>query len=236
MKHPLQFKKLISSIQENQNSLPDDNRIAVFDADGTLWPEDIGFGFFKYQVKKKVIPDILVNYKKKPKTVCSLMVQNNKGVFFKQYLKWCRDYLKTKPLKVFDFQKKLIEVLRNFNTKIYVVSASCEWLVQESLRYYKIPVDQVIGVKTQIKEGKITDKLIHPLPVGEGKVKAFLEKSQNKPFFVSGNTLSDLELLNLSKCIKWVVALAKKEERQYENEQALLILAQKKNWFYVDHL
>src|SRR5579871_1423676 len=34
------------------------HKTAVFDADGTLWPDDLGEAFFKYQIKNGLAPGI----------------------------------------------------------------------------------------------------------------------------------------------------------------------------------
>ena len=118
--------------------------------------------------------------------------------------------------------------------KIYVVSASPQWVVEQAVRHYDLPVDCVVGMKTKLDDKKvITDQLVYPLSMEAGKVTAFLERSKNRyPFFASGNTVSDLDLLESSTHIKCVVVKAKKGERQYDSEQVLLSIALQKNWFY----
>ena len=230
--------KLMTSIERVQHGLS--HRIAVFDADGTLWPEDVGFGFFEYQVKNNLLPykDFFKNinecYRDNQIKTCSIILQKNKGVLFDQYISWCKEFFKTDPLKVFSFQKKLIKYLKKLDVTVYVVSASPQWVVEQAVKYYELPIDCVVGLKTVVDgEGFITDQLVYPLSMDSGKVTAFLEKSKNLyPFFVSGNTLSDLDLLESSTHIQFVVAQAQKEERQYGSEQILLSIARQKNWFY----
>ena len=232
--------KLMVSIKQAQHGLS--HKIAVFDADGTLWPEDVGFGFFEYQIKNNLLPhkDFFKNinecYKTNQIKTCSIILQKNKGVLFNQYTSWCKEFFQTNPLNVFPFQKELIKYLKKLNVTVYVVSASPEWVVQQAVRHYELPIDCVVGLKTVVDtKGVITDQLVYPLSIGSGKVTAFLEKSKNLyPFFVSGNTLSDLDLLESSTHIQFVVAQAQKEERQYESEQVLLSIACQKNWFYFD--
>jgi len=226
------------SIEKAQRGLS--HKIAVFDADGTLYPEDVGFGFFEYQVENNLLKekDFLKNinecYKKNKIKTCSIILQKNKGVLLDQYMSWCNDFFKTDPLTVFSFQKKLIHYLKKLGVTVYVVSASPQWVVQQAVRHYELPIDVVVGLKTVVDDkGVITDQLIYPLSMGPGKVTALLEKSKNLyPFFVSGNTVSDLDLLESSTHIKCVVAKAETGRRQYESEQVLLSIALQKNWFY----
>ena len=101
--------KLTASIEQAQRGLS--HKIAVFDADGTLWPEDVGFGFFEYQIKNNLLPyqDFFKNinecYKNNQIKTCSIILQKNKGVFFDQYISWCKDFFKKDPLTVFSFSK-----------------------------------------------------------------------------------------------------------------------------------
>jgi len=228
----------MASIRQAQNVLS--HKIAVFDADGTLWPEDVGFGFFEYQIKNNLLPDkdFLENidecYKANQSKTCAIILQKNKDISFNQYISWCKDFFKTDPLSVFPFQKEIIKYLKKLNVTIYVVSASPQWVVQQAVRHYELPVDCVVGLKTVVdNKGIITDRLVYPMSIASGKVTAFLEKSRNLyPFFVSGNTISDLDLLEFSTHIKCVVAKSEKGERQYESEQVLLSIARQKNWFY----
>ena len=232
--------KLMTSIEQALRGLS--HKIAVFDADGTLWSEDLGFGFFKYQIKNNLLPykDFLKNidecYKVNQIKTCSIILQKNKGILFNQYISWCKDFLKTDPVSVFSFQKKLIKYLKDLDVTVYVVSASPEWVVELGVKHYGLPVDFVVGLKTVVDgQGVLTDEMIYPLSMGAGKVTAFLERSRNLyPFFASGNTVSDLDLLESATHIKCVVAKARKEERQYGSEQVLLSIARQKNWFYFE--
>ncbi len=234
----LSLDKLMASIEQAQRGLS--HKIAVFDADGTLWPEDAGFGFFEYQVKNNLLSDkdFLKNideyYKVNQSKTCSIILQKNKDVSLNQYISWCRDFFKTDPLSIFPFQRQLIKYLKELGVTVYVVSASPQWVVEQAVRHYGLSIDVVVGLKTVLDSKKvITDQLVYPVSIGSGKVTAFLERSNNLyPFFVSGNTVSDLDLLKSSTHIQWVVAQAQKGERQYDSEQILLSIARQKNWFY----
>lgn len=230
-----------SSVDNILSHIP--NKIAVFDADGTLWKEDIGFGFFEYQIKNSLLQNppsmkfIHQLYKTNPRKVCSLIVQINQGVFYKQYISWCNDYLKSNPVNVFSFQRKIINFLKDKNVDIYVVSASPEWVVNEAIRYYSLKIDHVIGLKTVIEKSTITDQLCYPLSIADGKSRSFLQRSKNiYPFFSASNTVSDLDLLELATHLKLVVASAPIGHKHYDSERVLLSIAHQKSWLYNDLL
>lgn len=239
MDKPFSYPQFISLVED---ILPDiSSPIVAFDADGTLWKEDVGFGFFNYQMSKKWIDDKNLKekihhlYQNNPQQSCSLIVQSNNNVPLQQYLSWCQEYFNQVPLTIFSFQRKIIQFLHNKGVQIYVVSASPEWVVQEAIRHYALPIDHVIGVKTQIEEGLISDKLEYPLPIAAGKVSAFLNQSKhNYPFFASGNTVSDIDLLELATHFKLVVGSAQKGDKHFDSERVLLSLAKQKSWFYKD--
>ena len=216
------------------------NKTAVFDADGTLWKEDIGFGFFNYQKENhllsKPIPDIENIYKKNPKKACALIVQISKGASYKHFLSCCDEYLKTNSLHLFSIQKKIMEFFHENKIEIQIVTASPEWIVERAARHFELPVSLVIGAKTRIDEGGlITDEIIHPLPIGEDKVTCFLKKSKNKkPFFAAGNTLSDLSLLQMATHFRLAVASAPPGHKHYEAERGLQEAARRRSWLRIN--
>ena len=235
----MMWQTLIQSIEKTVQTV--DQKMAVFDADGTLWPEDLGHDFFHYQIKHQLIekPPWLEQfdsiYKKNPSQACAFIVQCNQGVLLEDYRQWFKYFLKETPLNVFSFQRDLIEILHKLKVQIFIISASPKWLVEEALNHYDLSVHKTIGIETKIVNGKITDQLLLPLSIKEGKVESFLNTTnQTYPFLVSSNSMSDLSLMNIATHIQWVVAKAQKGERQYNSEQKLLALAKEKNWFYTE--
>ncbi len=236
---PSQWNSLIQAIKQTTKTV--NNKLAIFDADGTLWSEDLGYDFFHYQISKKLIlkPSWMEQfdniYKNNAAQICAQIVQCNEGVLLKDYLSWFQDFLKEKPINIFSFQKELIDILQKLDVQIFVISASPQWIVQEALKYYNFPIKQTIGIQTQIVNERITDQLIPPLSIKEGKVEAFLNITDGTyPFFVSSNSISDLALLESATHIRWAVIKTQENERQYQSEQKLLAFAKEKNWFYVE--
>ena len=236
-----ELKKIFLSIEKILPALK--NKIACFDADGTLWKDDVDFCFLNYQIQNQILKnkDILQKikeaYLKDHTQACILLAQRNKGYNLEQLQKWSQDcFLKT-PLHVFSFQKQILSFLKKHKTTIYVITASPQWLVEAAVNFYHLDIDFVIGIKTKINNNTLTDEVQHPVSVGAGKVDAFLRHSNKQhPFFVSGNTYSDLHILELSSHIKFAVASSQKNESHYESERKLLQLAQDRSWFYKDLL
>ena len=219
------------------------NPMAAFDADGTLWPSDIGKDFFKYQVQQK-----LLNHSDPQQEFNNIKDKTSK----KKALEWlalgqagCRltdirqqvaDFLKKHPINPFSFQQHLIEWLIKYKVSVFVVSSSLKWVLDEAIPMgYSIKCQNIIGVETKTVHGKITNQLVQPTPIQEDKPLAFHRcAGDSPPIFSSGNTLSDQALLERASHIRLVIASAVHGRRNYDSEQALLTIAKQKKWFYLE--
>ena len=218
--------------------------IAAFDADGTLWPTDVGKGFFHYQAKKNVLKDkdplgsfnrIRDQYGKN--IALRFPAQAQAGLSLDQLNEIIAGFFKENPLKVFVFQKKLIEWLHQKNIPVFIVSASLKWVLDYALKSYPIPKENIIGVQTLVEKGVITDKLVLPASIHKDKPLALKKHTEGRPpLFASGNTLSDQALLESATGISLVVASTKEGERNWESERKLLQLAKERSWLYQDKM
>ncbi len=217
---------------------------AAFDADGTLWPTDVGRDFFHYQIKKALLRKKYAcpqtefdQIKEKQGMRASLiwLASSLAGFPIVQVRSWVLDFLADNPLKPFLFQRQLIDWLHEKNVSVFVVSSSLKWVLDSAVQVYGIPKERVIGVETVIKDQIITDHLVSPPPIQAEKVKALQSQAEGgELIFSAGNTLSDQKLLEESKGISFVVATAKNGQRNYDSERNLLQLAKQKSWFYQD--
>ena len=222
----------------------DCNLIAAFDADGTLWPCDVGKDYFHYQIKKGLLKHKMldpqsefdrVRKEKGRRAALIWLAQIQSGFSLNQVEKCVSDFLKENPFKAFLFQKDLIHWLIDNKVKVFVVSSSLKCVLDQALQGYHIPKENIIGVQTRIKDGMVTNESVLPTPIIKEKVPSLLEKTKGAcPFFVAGNTLADQALLESSTQFRLVVSTAQKEERNYDSERELLKMAQEKSWFYQD--
>ena len=219
------------------------NPTAAFDADGTLWPSDVGKDFFQFQVQQKllsysnpqqVFDDIKQN--KSKKNALHWLAIAQAGHYLTDIKQQAIDFLKQHPVKPFLFQQHLIEWLIKHKVSVFVVSSSLKWVLDEAVpKMYPIQCQNIIGVETKISRGKITDQLIQPAPIQEDKPLAFHHwAGDSLPIFVSGNTLSDQALLERASHVRLVVTSATRGKRNYDSEQALLTIAKQKQWFYLE--
>ena len=237
------LKKIIACLEKTlQETLEKNLRpVAAFDADGTLWPRDVGKSFFQYQVANRILskdPQEKFNSiraEKGREMALIWLAQAQAGFSLKELNQWIREFLQQNPFRMFSFQQCLIEWLMSHKVEVFVVSSSLKWVLDQALLPYHIPQQNIVGVQTEVQKGIITDKPILPAPIQADKVPAFQAVAKGaRPFLVAGNTLADQALLEFSSHWHLVVRTAKPEDRNYDSERKLLKIAMDRSWFYYD--
>jgi len=219
-------------------------KIAVFDADGTVWNHDVGEGFFQYQIKNRLIPpknypsgvDLWQKYLKgtevDAKKTYSWLAQLQNGVPESELRKWCRNFFeKTFRTSVHMEMAKLILALRREDFEVWLCSASMRWAVEPGAMALQIDQNKVVAIETEVAGGVVTDRLIEPVPFKEGKRKA-LEKALGgkPPLFVAGNSNGDTAMLEYARDFRLVTASSTPGGLHYESEQALQKIAKERGW------
>lgn len=216
--------------------------VAAFDADGTLWDTDLGENFFHYQIEQKHMPlppDPFEHYlqmkkiNNDPRPAYVWLAQINQGKSVQQVRQWAQEaFDAVKPTPIFSEQKKLIELFKSHNIKIYIVTASIKWAVEPGAVALGLSYENVIGVETVVENGIITDKPVLPITYRNGKIEAFLAKTKQLPFFASGNTIGDLELLENATHLRLAVSAASRDDKLFKTEHDLATVAREKNWMH----
>jgi HAD superfamily phosphoserine phosphatase-like hydrolase len=118
---------------------------------------------------------------------------------------------------------ELMKQLQNDKIAIWIVSASSEPLVAETIKRLNIKA-RLIGIKNVIIDGVITNKIERPVSILKGKVKCIKKYIDpiNKPLVAVGDSLNDLPMLEYSE-IKIVI----------NRGNELSALAKSKNWFLI---
>ncbi len=214
--------------------------IAAFDADGTLWDTDLGENFFHYQIDNKQVPlppnpfEHYVEMKKinnDPRQAYVWLAQINQGKSLEQVRSWAKEaFAEIKPNPIFSEQQRLVDILRTHGAKIYIVTASIKWAVEPGAIAMGLTADNVIGVETAVKDGIISDTPVLPITYRAGKVDALMAQSKQAPFFASGNTMGDFELLQSATHLRLAVSAASRDDRLFKTEHELATIAQEKNW------
>lgn len=178
---------------------------AAFDADGTLWDNDAGNAFFDYEIDNKLIPlpedpwkYVYAMKDKDPRAAFLWLAQIHKGLPLTTVREWAQSsFDKNNGIHCFPAIKRLIDYLKSKNVEVFVVTASVKWAVEPCVAQLNIPFDNVLGVKTKVESGIITDIQDGPVTYREGKITALLEKTNGiKPILSCGNTMGDYWLLD----------------------------------------
>jgi phosphoserine phosphatase len=217
-------------------------KIAVFDADGTLWHDDIGDEFFKWQIQNALAPglkgviDPWMHYKdlckKDTATGYGWLAQINSGLREEELLEQTSSYFKDHFLSKIDSRlRKLIQKLNTNDFEIWICTASIKWAVIPALTELKLATKFIIGTEVELdQEKKLTQKVVTPIPYQAGK-KYWLEKKlSHSPLLVAGNSLGDLDMMGLATILPLTIVYKPHLEAVKESELALLEKAKSNNW------
>lgn len=239
--YPIEFWTEIEETIFDLQQKNDHKLFAAFDADGTLWDIDLGENFFQYQIENKQVPlpeEPYQEYLNKkiinndPRSAYVWLAQINAGKNIDQIRDWADSAFNSiEPKPIFSEQKKLIELFMKNNIEIYIVTASIKWAVEPGARALGLKNENVIGVETFIENNLVTDKPILPITYRQGKVDALLQKTKGiQPFFASGNSAGDIELLECATHIRLAVSAASRDDKLFKSEKELSDIAIKNRW------
>jgi phosphoserine phosphatase len=213
--------------------------VAAFDADGTLWDIDLGENFFQYQIDRKLVklpPEPWEYYQNMkatdPRKAYLWLAQICQGHTLQEVQSWAKEAVAAaSPIPVFSEQQKLIELFLSRGVKIYIITASVKWAVEAGAELFGLSHDSVIGIETDCSGGIISDRQKGLITYRQGKVDALLQKSQGLlPFFASGNTMGDFQLLQSSTHLSLAVSAADADDRLFKTEQELASEANENGW------
>ncbi len=216
-------------------------KIAVFDGDGTVLgqtphylADECLYAFAKDNKDRK--PE-LINLMKTQSNVSLEYVQNR--VFFMSgdsldtWRKRGSDFFKQYyPNKVFKPMKALIDQLQDNDFEVWVVTASPEAMYQEFLaNALNIPITHIVGVKSVISNGIITDRIIPPVPQDHGKKEAIESFVQDRPLFVAGNSRGDKEMIEYASMMHMIIN--PDEHIAHDQTESIADYARENGWLIV---
>ncbi len=199
--------------------------VAVLDADGTIWEDDIGEDMFEWlagteRLKVEVPPEgLFAHYKARVAADAdegyAWMATQLAGFELRELEALCMSYYREHyASKVFEAQAGLIDMLHREGWDVWAVSASPRWMVQAGVLDLGIPFDRVLGIETHVEEGKLTDRLIFPITSGEGKVEAIKKRIGRRPALAVGNSMGDFPMLCFASEV--AITINPSEELQVE--------------------
>lgn len=215
--------------------------LAAFDADGTLWDTDHGENFFQYQIDHRLVdlPQDPWRYYREykqanndPRPAFLWLAQVCQGRSLAQIQKWAEEsFLQQDQNLIFGEQKKLIQYFLSQGIEVAIVTASVAWAVEPGARWLGVPIQNVIGVRTTVENGIVTDIANGPVTYREGKVAGLKQAFPNAHcFFAAGNTTGDLELLAHASDLRLAVTATIPGNRVHESELELQKYAYNHGW------
>jgi HAD superfamily phosphoserine phosphatase-like hydrolase len=178
-------------------------RVAAFDADGTLWYEDIGEAFARWLVEGELLKTVHKDrfwHEYEARVAESRIdgytwvIQVMAGLAEADVKLWCRQMAAAWP----NYRPKmqgLIAGLQAEGFETWIVSASNRWIVHAAAPFVGIPQDRVLGIETVVRDGMLTTKPVYPRPCNQGKVDAIQKHIGVKPVFAFGDSMGDFEML-----------------------------------------
>ena len=216
-------------------------KVAVFDGDGTVLGQAPHYladeCLYLYAKEHPEFRADLINVMKKQSNVSIPYVQNRIKFLASHSLEEVRNmgedcFNKYYHNKIFQPMKDLINNLKTNGFEIWIVSASPEALYQQFLsKALNIPITNIIGVKSVVKNGIVTDQIIHPIPQDEGKMESIETFIQERPLFVAGNSRGDREMIELSRGMKFIVN--PDEHIETGQTESVADYAKRNNWTVV---
>ncbi len=216
-------------------------KIAVFDGDGTVLgqtphylADECMYQYAKAHPNNR--PEVLDSLKSQS-NVSLPYVQNRihfiSGVSLQEY----RDlgeacFQKYYTDKIFEPMRELIFMLKKHNFEVWIVTASPEGMYQQFLsKAFDIPITHIVGVKSVIRNGIITDEIVRPVPQDHGKKEAIETFVQDVPLLVAGNSRGDKEMIEFSRGLKMIVN--PDEHVAVDQTESIADYAKRNNWLVV---
>ena len=219
-----------------------DGKTAVFDADGTLWPDDLGEAFFKHQVLHDLAPGA-VGMKNPWEQYIALdkvsvadanawITKLNTGVKLGDLRKQAKDFYDANFKQKFNpLMKELIGSLKSKGFKIWICTASMRWAIEPALYDIDIPLEHLVGLENEVDaKGLLTNVIKTPLPYGQGKKDALAQKLASPPQLVLGNSIGDLAMLGWATDLPIVIHYDPPKPEIVGSERALRHEAEVRGW------
>jgi phosphoserine phosphatase len=181
--------------------------VAAFDADGTLWREDVGEAFLRHLVHVKWVklPDGRDPYEEYERRVehdrksgyafaAQLQAGLDVTALAEEAEKFARIWVAPRIVRAV---QELRDVCEQHALRPTIVSASPLPIVQAAAPLAGIPADRCLGIEVRVSQGRYTDRVIDPVPFADGKLAALQTRGWDDVALACGDSLlGDLDLLS----------------------------------------
>ncbi len=221
-----------------ETSTVEGRKVSVFDGDGTVFGQ-----VPHYMADECLYQHAKAHPERKPEIISRMKPKSNVSLPYVQdrvhYLsgmkldeiralgKSC--YQKDYTGKMYPQMKELTSLLKKNGFEVWVITASPEGLYQGFIsEALDIPITNVVGVKSIVHGGVVTDRIVDPVPQDEGKKEAIETFVQAVPLFAGGNSRGDKEMIESSSGIRMII---NPDEHVQEGEkESIADYAKRQNW------
>ncbi|HNU69126.1 MAG TPA: HAD-IB family phosphatase [Myxococcota bacterium] len=183
-------------------------KLACFDADGTLWNEDIGVPFFRWLIAGNLLPhrdctrDIWQEYEDRVAENraqgYAWAVQSMVGIPESDIVRWSIQMAAAWP----NYRPAMADLARGLAESgfdVWIVSATNQWTVRAAAPKMNFDPDNVIAMASAPEGGIMTETMVEPLICNAGKVTAIQQKFGRLPDVSFGDSMGDFEMLCASR-------------------------------------
>ena len=207
--------------------LPDrgNGLLSLFDADGTLWVDDVADDFTKYALQNGLLPrgglwdEYLEIYAKHPPSGCRFLLHLYEGMLRNEVVRMAEDWWEKNSKRnwVGEVMESMYD-LSDRGYRIWVVTASPTDLIAPIEKF--LPVERVIGIDFEVdSENRITGSYAGILCAAAGKAEKVLSLSENSPIlFSAGNSSMDIPMIEISSQVKWAIYPNEEFKKQAEEK------------------
>jgi HAD superfamily phosphoserine phosphatase-like hydrolase len=209
------FSKLnrdINQLPDFFKDLPEDGsgKLALFDADGTLWRGDVADDFTRWAIDNKLLKhgelwdEYLRIYAENPTAGCPYLLKLYKDVSQEDIIEGAQEWWTNHSRR--DWITEVIESLHSLSERGYtnwIVTASPTSIISPLLSV--LPIKRVVGIDFALDDkGIITGEVGGICCSGPGKAEKILSLSDNKEIHFSvGNSSMDIPMIELSTIVNW---------------------------------
>ena len=179
-------------------------RIACFDADGTLWSEDIGEAFLRWLIAGGLLPrvadlgDPYADYERRVRENRTAgyewAVTSMAGLAEQDVRLWARQLAAAWP-NWRPAMSSLVRGLAARRCEVWIVSASNGWIIEAAAPTMGFDPGNALGIRTAVVDGILTDRVVRPVPSEGGKVEVIRRCIGEVPMLAFGDSLGDLAML-----------------------------------------
>jgi phosphoserine phosphatase len=188
-------------------------RVAIFDADGTLWENNSGEDFLEWSLQHKLVSDETASWirgryddykacKVGEVEMCGEMVTMYAGnTVVRMEEAAARFFSEIVEPNIFPEMLTLTQRLAAQGCGLWAVSSTNEWVIREGVKQFMIPADHVLAGSAAITDGIVTPQLTR-MPSGDGKATALrnvVVPRHGRMDAVFGNSIHDSAMLRMAE-------------------------------------